>query len=76
MGCRHLLLSARRLPSSWGSAEALLRTSTKERFEVYALGKSLGIYTDPELRDMERRPPLPVESDTDDTIIETTEVTE
>lgn len=44
-----------------GSVEALLRSSTKERFEVYEIGHRLGIYSTPELREMERRPPLPVE---------------
>lgn len=56
-----------------GKVEALLRTSTKERFEIYTLGKALGIYTDEELRIEERRPkinhPEPVtdpEEDDDD----------
>lgn len=41
-----------------GRVEALLRTSMQERFEIYKLGQELGIYTGPELRELERRPQL------------------
>lgn len=41
-----------------GNPEALLRSTTKERFEVYQLGKELEIYTTPELRELEGRPPV------------------
>ena len=41
-----------------GNAEALLRSTTRERFELYALGRDLRIYTDAELRELEHRPPL------------------
>lgn len=42
-----------------GDVEALLRSSTKERMEVYTIAKALGLYTTEELREEERRPPLP-----------------
>lgn len=42
-----------------GNVEALLRSTTKERFEIYEIGKRIGIYTDEELRELERRPKLP-----------------
>ena len=41
-----------------GDPEALLRSSTLERFQVYTSGKALGIYTTDELRAKERRPEL------------------
>lgn len=42
-----------------GNVEALLRTSTAERFAVYTAGAALGIYTEAELRELEHRPKLP-----------------
>jgi HK97 family phage portal protein len=41
-----------------GSPEALLRSSTKERFEIFDIGHRLGIYTTDELRAIEKRPAL------------------
>lgn len=56
-----------------GSVEALLRSSTQDRFKVYTAGHALGIYTTDELRELERRPALPtappdpdMKEDTDD----------
>ncbi|HWL44533.1 MAG TPA: phage portal protein [Ilumatobacter sp.] len=50
-------------------AEALLKVSTKERYEIYTMGKALGLWTDEELREEERRPrsnhPDPIEPDDD-----------
>lgn len=41
-----------------GRVEALLRTSMADRFSIYKTGHELGIYTTPELRELERRPQL------------------
>lgn len=43
-----------------GDVSALLRSSEKERLEVLEIGQRLGIYTTEELREMEKRPKLPV----------------
>lgn len=45
-----------------GKIEALLRSSTKDRYEMYAVGLDLGIYTPEELRELERRPKLPADA--------------
>lgn len=42
-----------------GSSAALLKALVADRFDVYAKGKALGIYTPEELREMEHRPALP-----------------
>ena len=42
-----------------GNAEALLRSSTSERYDTLLKGKSLGLWTTDELREEEGRPPLP-----------------
>lgn len=39
-----------------GNPEALLRSTTRERFELFRIGKELGIYTPAELREIEHRP--------------------
>lgn len=41
-----------------GNVEALLRSTTRERYELFKLGKEVGIYTEDEIRDIERRPKL------------------
>lgn len=46
-----------------GSVEALLRSSTRERFETYEIGQRIGVYTTEELRELERRPSLPVNAE-------------
>ena len=43
-----------------GNVESLLRSSTKERFESYKLGRDAGVYADDnEVREIEGRPPRP-----------------
>ncbi len=39
-----------------GDAEALLRTSTKERYDTYKIGKEIGLWDEDEIRVAERRP--------------------
>lgn len=48
-----------------GNPEALLRSSTLERFQVYQIGRDLGVYTTDELRELERRPTIQTEEDPD-----------
>ena len=42
-----------------GNVEALLRTSTKDRYEVHALAQSIGLQTAEETRVIEHRSPAP-----------------
>lgn len=43
-----------------GNVETLLRSTTRERFETYALGREAGVYADAdEVREIEGRPPRP-----------------
>ncbi len=41
------------------NADALLRTTTKERYDAYKVGLDAGFLTLDEVRDLEDRPPLP-----------------
>lgn len=47
-----------------GNVEALLRSSTKERFEVYEIGQRIGAYTVDEIRTAEKRPTIETDQNT------------
>lgn len=50
-----------------GNVEALLRSTTTQRFESYKLGREVGVYADDnEVREIEGRPPLTTTEDNDD----------
>jgi HK97 family phage portal protein len=45
-----------------GNPEALLRSSTRERYELHALAQSIGLETEDESREIEGKPPKPKEA--------------